>query len=194
MPNPSSMIDDRDPGIKYVGTWYAVKDESGSWCDTEMWSNTPGDYAEYTFRGTGICWIGSVDMICGMADVYIDGKLVAQDIDLFVEEAEFPGMSRGYEKRYRKILYSITGLEKGLHTIKIVVTGKKSPRANYAYVSVDAFRVLDDNNHDEGDIKLVINNDYNYPRLAWGNYVRNAVNVHEGYNNKVYIRFTRREF
>ena len=190
MPNPSSMIDDRDPGIKYVGTWYAVKDESGSWCDTEMWSNTPGDYAEYTFRGTGICWIGSVDMICGMADVYIDGKLVARDIDLLVDGVEFPGASIGHDKRYGKVLYSVTGLEEGSHTIRIQVTGKKNARSANSYVVIDAFRVIGE--HEKDDIKLIINNDYNYPRLSWGNYMRNPIIIGEGYSDKVYIRLAQR--
>ena len=70
------------------------------------------------------------------------------------------------------------------------MTGKKNARSANSYVVIDAFRVIGE--HEKDDIKLIINNDYNYPRLSWGNYMRNPIIIGEGYSDKVYIRLAQR--
>jgi len=69
---PDAKVDDRDPRVRYVGTWIPAAADDRSYRGTEMYSNKAGDYVEFTFEGTGVCWIGARDMIYGKADVYID--------------------------------------------------------------------------------------------------------------------------
>lgn len=186
-PNPEEMIDDRSSAVRYEGTWYAMEEKSGCFRDTETVSKTAGDYAEVSFEGTGIVWYGSTDMIHGCAAVSVDGVVKDPKISLYVDEAEKPGMSRGYEKRYGKMLYSITGLPYGVHTLRITVLGEKVPLAQDTCVSVDAFRVLAGK---PGFIKFIVNNDFNYTRLVWGNYMRDAVRVGDGFTGRVRMQLS----
>ncbi|MCL2058663.1 MAG: hypothetical protein FWH01_06340 [Oscillospiraceae bacterium] len=145
----ATTIDDRDPRVKYYGNWFGHEDIHGCYKDTETLSNTPGDYAEIEFDGTGISWISTRYLTYGMADVYVDGNLIRKEADLFPRMGS--GTSRGYERQYRNHICTVTGLEAGKHTLRIVVTGKKrQPVANQfrpmqaynCYVAIDCFRLL----------------------------------------------------
>ena len=46
-----------------------------------------------------------------MCNVYLDGELWKKDVSQYPPKVDFPGMSRGYEKRYRQILAEVHGLE-----------------------------------------------------------------------------------
>jgi beta-galactosidase len=187
--HPRVTFDDRHPAVKLVGTWLAVDGELQHHSGTETISNKPGDYAEFTFQGTGVAWIGAKDLIYGTADVYLDGALQASGIDLY--SAIGLGTSRGEEKIYQQFLFSKEGLPDGEHTLRIVVTGKKNPLASNAYVSIDAFWVL--GSPLEGDIRMNINNAWNYPELTWGNYVKEPIIIEEGYTNSVQVRLAAEE-
>ena len=184
LPPPGAKIDDRDPVVHFVGTWLAVDGDQRTYQATEHCSNKAGDYVELTFHGTGIAWIGSKDLIHGIADVYLDGVLAAGGLDLY--SGIGLGSSRGEEKVYQQVLFSQEGLPEGEHVIRVVVTGRHNPRASNAYVTVDAFLVLGD--FPPGDIRMNINNAWNYPELTWGNYVKPPVMVETGYSNRVRIR------
>ena len=185
----ANRVDDRDPQIRYVGTWVALDDQPLNYQGTEMMSNKPGDYCEFTFRGTGIAWIGATDMICGQADVYIDGALAASGVDL--DSGIGHGISRGEEKVYQQAVWSREGLAEGEHTIRIVVTGHKNPRASNAWVSVDGFLVL--GSPAERAVRMNINNAWNYPELTWGNYVKEPIMLSAGYSHHVRVRLTDRD-
>jgi hypothetical protein len=184
--DPRAKIDDRDPQVRLVGTWVPMDGEPESYCRTEMYSNKAGDYAEFTFNGTGVCWIGSKDLIMGQADVYVDGRLAEAGLDLYSGRGH--GAARGEEKIYQWPLFSVEGLPAGEHTIKVVVTGVRNPRSNNAYVSVDAFLIL--GSGAEGQVQMNILNAWNYPEITWGNYVKPAIFVAEGYSNTVRLRLT----
>ena len=158
---PDAKVDDRDPRVRYVGTWIPAAADDRSYRGTEMYSNKAGDYVEFTFEGTGVCWIGARDMIDGKADVYIDGIREASEVNLHCGMGH--GASRGEENIYQQVLYSKEGLERGTHTIRIVVTGKKARASNNVFVSVDAFEVL--GTPEEGEVRFIINNLWNYPEL-----------------------------
>lgn len=183
---PGARVDDRDSAVRFVGTWQPMDGESKSYHATEMISNKRGDYAKFTFRGTGICWIGAKDLIYGEADVYVDGVLEAAGIDLYCGPGF--GASRGEEKVYQEVLFSKEGLADMEHAIRIVVTGAKNPRSNNAYVSVDAFVVL--GTPTEAEVRMNINSAWNYPELDWGNYVKKPILVGTGYTNTVRVRLT----
>jgi hypothetical protein len=167
-----------------VGTWIRTDDESKNYCGTETLSNKAGDYVEFTFRGTGIAWIGSKDQIHGRADVYVDGVKQASGVDLFCGVGL--GSARGELKTHQQVCYSQEGLSDGEHTIRIVVTGDKHPDASNTFVPVDAFQVLGTGGR--GGVRFIINNLWNYPELAWGNYVKDPVLIETGYSNTVRMR------
>jgi hypothetical protein len=184
---PGAKVDDRDPAVNFVGTWQPMDGDPKTYLETEMISNKAGDYVEFTFEGTGICWIGSKDLIFGKADVYVDGVKEVEGLDLFCG-LRVPGTSRGEKKLYQEMLFSKEGLPEGEHTIKIVVTGEKDEDANNSYVPVDGFVVL--GGRPDADVRFVINNAWNYPELTWGNYVKDPILIWSGYSNQVRARLT----
>lgn len=184
IPDPACFVDDRDASIRYVGNWFAVDDPSGSWEGTETWSQEKGDYAEFTFEGTGAAWIGSADVIYGNANIYLDGQKV-DTVSQRVCGVEFAGSAPGYDKRYGIPMYSVTGLPYGKHTLRIEVDGTKARDSGGYYVVIDAFRIL---GKKPDDVKVIINNDFNYPHIAWGNYTKPAIMLQDGYTNSVTMR------
>ena len=183
---PGLKIDDRDTSIKYVGSWIEIDGDSRNYEGTETYSKEAGDYVELNFKGTAIRWIGNRDTLCGKANVYLDGVKEASNLNL---HSGIPhGSSRGVEKIHQQVLFSKDGMENKTHTIKIIVTGQKDPQASNAFVSIDAFEVPDPEG--QGDIRFLINNEWNYPELSWGNYVKEPILLSSGYTNTVRMRLT----
>ena len=71
-----------------------------------------GSYAEYSFTGTAIRWVGSRNDNHGDAEVYLDGAL-RKTVD-----------SRGAAWFPAQVLYEESGLSNARHTIRIVVKTK----------------------------------------------------------------------
>ncbi len=168
--DPASTIDDRDPRVKLTGSWTRA-DEIGSHRGTVSRSGSAGASAELAFTGTGICWLGTLDPSGGTADVYLDGKL------------ELAGLSlRSYRKQTGEMLFSREGLSEGPHTIRIISTA-----ADSSPVWLDAFKIL--GGKTRASVRFVINSEWNYPKLGWGNYVRDPIFVKAAYENQVRLRF-----
>jgi len=172
-PDPDCVVDDRDGRIQYHGTWYSMDDYCGNYNDTETLSKTKGDYLEFTFRGTGIKVYGPLDVLYGKCSISVDGNVIADNISQYLSPVDFPGVSRGYEKRYRILLFEIHGLEYKEHVIRISITGEHEAGSQGNYVSLDYFVI--EKPDSRGTLKLIINNDYNYTRLVRGNYMRPKV-------------------
>lgn len=183
--HPEVKIDDRSPALAYSGSWQDLDANYKNYCGTERVSNQAGDSVEYPFTGTGVCWMGAKDLINGQADVFVDGVQQAAGIDLY--SGIGLGTSRGEEKVYQQVLFSIEGLPDGQHTIRVVVTGQKNRHANNCYVSIDAFIRL--GAQEQSEVRFNINNAWNYPELTWGNYVKPPVLIGTGYANSVQMRF-----
>lgn len=181
---PGSVFDDRHPDVRFVGTWLSMDDDLECYAGTETISNKAGDYCEFKFEGTGVCWIGSLDQFHGKADVYVDSTLKAAGVDGYCSLAY--GTPRGDLKEHQMVLYSVEGLKAGRHTIRVVVTGTKHANANNTYVAVDAFRVLGD--YPDAEVRMVIANEWNYPELAWGCYAKEPILIRTGYRNTVRMR------
>ncbi|QHW33095.1 hypothetical protein GZH47_21340 [Paenibacillus rhizovicinus] len=124
------MTDDRDSAIVYGGSW-TEDNWTGDFADTEKYSKTTNDYAQFTFTGNRIQLIGYRQHNLGNAAVYIDGALDAT-VDLYTEGTG-PQQS---------VLYEKSGLGSGTHTIKLVVTGTKNAASSDCYVVLDAFKVI----------------------------------------------------
>jgi hypothetical protein len=185
--NPHNIISDRDSAVVYHGNWLRQDTKFSSLGGTETWSKTAGDYCQYRFLGTGFAWISSLDVICGMADVYVDGLLKAKDIDLGLSlTGKTPRM---YEKYYRCLVFSVQDLPMGEHTARIEVSGKKAPESVNSYVNIDHFVVLD--GEETGDTRFIINSEFNYPCLSWGTYIKPAIKVSSGYSRTIYTKLGR---
>lgn len=182
--NARNIVLDRDPAVVYRGNWASQLTKYRSLGGTETYSSAAGDDCEYTFIGTGIAWIANKDVIGGIAKVYIDGVLKDEAVDLGLSRA---GKNpRGSQKLYRQLVYAIEHLPMGEHKIRIVVTGEKAPESNNSYVNIDHFIVLDGN--EVGDTRFMINSEFNYPELSWGNYTKPPITVSTGFTRKVYTK------
>jgi len=111
----NAFIDDADAGNLFSGTWETLAGESGYYNTTCHVSTSVGASVESTFSGSQISWYGLTNIDLGMASVYIDGVLTADDIDCY------------NSIRISHLLYTKTGLSSGNHTIKIVAKGTKNP-------------------------------------------------------------------
>src|SRR5699024_8011908 len=73
--NAPLKLDGEHEAIQYEGNWNLYP-EKGAYDDTQKYNNTPkeGDFVQLNFIGTGIDWIGHLNRIDGIANVYIDGE------------------------------------------------------------------------------------------------------------------------
>ena len=166
--------DDKGTSIIYCGTWQPWEDEKNCF-GTEECSNHAGDYAEFSFFGTWIEWIGFRNNNMGKADVYLDDILVEDNIDLYSPS-----------KDHQQVLFSATGLSDDFHTIRIVVDGGKNPSSSATYVGIDGFNF---NTIESEIVEMNINSDWGYTDLYRGNYVKD-VNIGSSYSNVVKMRLT----
>ena len=121
-------VEENDPSVSYTGTWISQSrsDLSGG---TVVESSDTGGTSSLTFNSTGVKWIGFKGPWAGIGEVYLDGTLKAT-VDSYapVEQAQV-------------VLYSVSGLPAGSHTIRIRVTGTWSSSSSSAWIVVDAFDV-----------------------------------------------------
>ncbi|MFF2090589.1 X2-like carbohydrate binding domain-containing protein [Paenibacillus sp. NPDC058174] len=102
-------INDNDSGIVYTGTWgYSWNRGLGDYNDDVHYTETNGDYFEYTFSGTGIDLITEKDVSQGDIDIYLDG-VFKQTVSTY-NASRLAGVN----------VYSATGLPDGTHTLKVV--------------------------------------------------------------------------
>ncbi len=101
----------RVPGVGYYnGDFHVTTDE--------------GAYAEFTFNGSGIQVFSERDVDMGEVAVYVDDKLAVTC------NCYFAG-----GKRTQQVIYSVSGLGSGTHTVKVV-------NADGTRTVLDAFRIL----------------------------------------------------
>ncbi|WP_173119588.1 glycosyl hydrolase family 95 catalytic domain-containing protein [Paenibacillus qinlingensis] len=120
-------VDDLDPAIVYTGAWSTYND-SADYSGTEKYSGVAGASAEFTFTGTSIDFISMKQTNLGKIDVYLDGVLAQADIDCYATSTN-----------KQVVLFSRSGLERGTHTIKVVVKGTKNAASSSAIGAIDAF-------------------------------------------------------
>jgi hypothetical protein len=115
--------------VRYTGTWFPNTSalHSGS---SAVLSMDAGSQATFSFTGTGARWIGYRDEWAGNARVLVDGRLMAT-----VSTYASPSQAQ-------VVLYSVTGLTAGAHTVTIEATGAASPGSAGAWVWVDAFEAV----------------------------------------------------
>ena len=178
---PPLIIDDADPRVSYTGSWTHAGPSAGytagDYDGTESFSNTAGDSAQLTFQGTGVKLISAYNDNLGYIGIYIDGTLDTT-LDLY-----------GPSKVPDQVVYTKAGLTAGTHTIKVVVTGQKNPAANNIYALIDGFEPIPPAGQDtSNDVLLTIKNQWNYPDIDWGNYIKPAIVLPAGYTAATAIR------
>ncbi|GAA2295557.1 hypothetical protein GCM10010234_41840 [Streptomyces hawaiiensis] len=120
-------VDDKAAGVTYSGTW-------SNWNDTqdmngsEKFTSTAGDYAEFSFTGSGVRYLSMTQPNMGKVDVYIDGTLAQAGVDAYASTVtkQVP-------------LFEKTDLAAGPHTLKVVCTGTKNTASSGTVCAVDAF-------------------------------------------------------
>lgn len=167
---PGAIVEDTDERMHFSGSWFRLADASGDHGGTETLSKTAQDTVSLSFTGTGIRLYGPYDMNNGICDILLDGKMAAEHISQYPDKVDFPGMSRGYEKRHGQLLWEIHDLPEAEHVLVVRVTGKAEAVAQSTYTSVD-YAVLEGSAYPEG-IRMNVNQDYNYARLVRGCYKR----------------------
>jgi hypothetical protein len=154
-------VDDTDSSITYVNagsTVWQENNDSNYYLGTGKYVVPPEDdsytattpaYAEFTFTGTGIQWIGESNYFCGVAEVYLDGEKVST-VDPFIA----PSIVSQF------VNFSREGLPYGQHTIKIVAAGQKNPASTQypgTRVLIDAFRYITADPQEEPVVTLTGN-------------------------------------
>jgi hypothetical protein len=41
-----------------------------------------------------------------------------------------------------------------------------------------------------GSVRFIVNNEWNVPNLAWGNYVKDPIEIKPGYSNQIRLRLS----
>jgi hypothetical protein len=81
------------------------------------------------FRGTAVEWVSRRGRTAGVNAVWLDDRLVAT-VDRFSTRTE-----------HRVVVWSVTDLPPGVHTVRIEHTGARGPAATDDTVVVDALVV-----------------------------------------------------
>jgi len=127
-----TRLQETDPDVSYSTAGWFQGDTSRAWsAGIAAASSTAGAQATLTFTGTGITWIGARGPQTGIANVFIDGALVAGNVDTFAatEQIQAP-------------IFTATGLANTSHTMSVQVTGQQNPSSTSPLIVVDAFEVI----------------------------------------------------
>ena len=99
----------------------------GYYLNDAHYADLAGSWAEFSFYGTGIRWIGKKDNNQGKADVFIDG-IFQSTIDTYSSISQL-----------QTICYEKTGLNKASHTMRVVVRNDKNTSSSGYVIKWDAF-------------------------------------------------------
>lgn len=124
----TEMVDDTDSRITYSGTWVNTGDPEKSkyYNNNEKVTAQKGAFAEIRFIGTDIEYIASTHFNRAPLDIYLDGELVKQNFNVLSDEVET-----------QKVVYSVSELAQGEHTLKLVSQATPSNQ----YMTLDAFKI-----------------------------------------------------
>ncbi len=133
-PNPSqptlppNIIGCTTSGMTYQGEWYL---EHYTEVTGGILMVTPyyGDSCSYTFTGDSVTVISTRHWNYGIMDIYIDGTL-RKEVDLYSSEIKVSDR-----------VYTASGLGAGVHTIKLMCTGRKNPQAYFTFIDIEALEI-----------------------------------------------------
>ncbi len=138
------MINDSSSGISYTGTsWGNGSNRYQNQEDDLHWTSHNGDYAEFTFTGTGIGLFSEKASDRGNVDIYID-NVFQQTVDTY-NATTIP----------RTEIYKNLSLSNGSHTIKMV-------KQSGSWITLDAFRVYSDTVINDTDTNIAYSANWGY--------------------------------
>ena len=120
--------------IQFEGAWTTVAAEDAS-ARTVTYSESTDSQATLHFVGTGVRWVGIQDSNGGIARIYLDGNEIGT-VDQYTSQPKSNGSA------LETVLFKVSDLSYGPHTVLIQVTGTKNRQATGARVYVDAIDVL----------------------------------------------------
>jgi hypothetical protein len=143
---PFYYVNDNADNITYGGSgWQYIKRNTyGEYKNDAHETSTYGDYVQYTFNGTGVDFVTNRLNDRGPVDVYIDGAK-----KVTVNCYDDNSWANGLILLPMQSMYSITGLNNGQHTIKVV-------NASSAIMDVDAFKVYTTNVTSTGEYRILL--------------------------------------
>ncbi len=116
---PAEAVPVTDPRWSWKGEWGRGEERGAPYAHTE----TAGSEASISFEGTGSMLVGQYRDDGGYAQVFLDGRMVA----------ETDGFVAGGNRRSES-LWHTDKLRPGQHTLRVVVTGKRYPRSKGAWI------------------------------------------------------------
>jgi len=129
VPATGGRIEDHSPSVVFSGRWYTSSSQVHSG-GTAVLAMDPGFKLSVDFTGTGIFWIGYRDEWSGLARVFIDGE-ARTTVDCYQPTPTA-----------RTVLYNVSGLAAGRHTLTIEVTGTRNANAKGSWIWVDALDIV----------------------------------------------------
>lgn len=115
-----------DHRISYQGNWTEQGSNAQNYMRTLLVANCKDNTMEFAFNGTAVSILGILAPNCGRANVFVDG-VHCSEIDTYCDSTQ-----------YRKSLFSVYGLNRGNHIVRLVVTGTKCFAASGTYIQIDA--------------------------------------------------------
>lgn len=126
---PVLRYEETHPFMSWYGAWVSsdnVKRSAGSW----VYTNSMDAEMKFSFIGTGAQLFASTAPNYGIASVKVDGG-AAQGVDLYTS---------GYLHNHP--VWSVSGLEYGIHTITVAWTGTKHPASTGTGIGFDAVEAI----------------------------------------------------
>jgi hypothetical protein len=130
---PGSGIEYAGPGWKHSERWRAASGGNISW------TNTEGDTARYSFEGVGITLVCKRCPSCGIAEVYLDGKLETK-IDTYAPD--FHHFRTDAQGSWQIPVFEKSWPSSGRHEIKIIVGHEKNMLSTDREIYLDALQVI----------------------------------------------------
>ena len=121
-PYEYTWANDDAAGMQYGGGWTDDNNRPQEYNGDLHYTSMDGNYAQYTFTGTGVDWINEKASDLGNVDVYIDGSF---DRTVNIYSAA---------RVHQQTVYQKSALAYGGHTIKLV-------KKDAAYMSFDALKI-----------------------------------------------------
>jgi acyl carrier protein len=128
-----TRLEESAAAVAFSGPWthgHTAKNWSGTSAfagtGTASVSASAGASATITFDGTSVAWIGYRGPVAGIARVFVDGQPMGE-VDTYAA-AEL----------LQAVVFEVTGLPAGRHTLRVEVTGLRNPAATGGSIVVDA--------------------------------------------------------
>jgi hypothetical protein len=122
---PRGTYDDTDSRIALHAPWVRDTQFSEAYQHTLTYTDIADASIAFTFTGSSVTYEYTRAYNRGIAEVWLDGRLKDR-VDLYAPEIAWHSRS------------SYGGLEPGTHTVRIRVTGERSPRSSDCVVDLDA--------------------------------------------------------